>query len=233
VLDRLGRAAAGHPLRTLAVWVVLLGSSGALSAGAIGGADIFSRLTTDAFGISGEATEADDRLDASADETVTLLVSGVDPTTPRLVELADAIGDELEPLDVDYLNPLAVPLPPGVEPPPELAALYADDGNGVLLLTSSADEAALQRATGILHDGARQLRDELGVTAEVGSRALLVESLTEISESDLARGEAVALPIALAVMLLVFGGFLAAGLPLLAAIVSVVCGLGALYGFSY
>jgi RND superfamily putative drug exporter len=233
MLDRLGRAAARHPLRTIAVWLIVCGFCGALAAGAIGGADIFSRLTTDAFNISGEATEADDLLDASADETVTLLIHGVDPRSDRLAELTDAIAEELDPLEVDLLNPLAIPLPDGVAPPPELAALYADDGRGLLLAASSADEAALDRATGILQDAAGELRTELGATAEVGSRALLVESLTEISESDLARGEAVALPIALGVMLLVFGGFLAAGLPLLAAIASVVTGLGVLYGFSY
>jgi uncharacterized membrane protein YdfJ with MMPL/SSD domain len=232
VLDRLGRAAARHPVRVIAVWLVLCGFCGALALGVFG-TDIFSRLTTDAFGISGEASEADDLLDGSADETVTLLVHGIDPASPRLAERAAALRAELAPLDVEFLNPLSLQLPPGAEPPPEVAALFSDDGRGVLLVAASADGAELDRATGILQDGARELRDEIGVTAEVGSRALLVESLTEISESDLARGEAVALPIALAVMLLVFGGFLAAGLPLLAAIASVMGGLGVLYGFSF
>ena len=48
-------------------------------------------------------------------------------------------------------------------------------------------------------------------TLEVGGGRLLVDSIVEISENDLKRGEAVALPIALVVMLVVFGGFIAAG----------------------
>ena len=92
MLDRLGRTAARHPLRVLAVWVLLGGFCGALALGAFG-TDIFSRLTTDAFSISGEATEADDLLDASADETVTLLIHGIDPDSARLAELTEALAD--------------------------------------------------------------------------------------------------------------------------------------------
>src|SRR3546814_386610 len=66
-----------------------------------------------------------------------------------------------------------------------------------------------------------------------GFTALLVHSIIETSERDLQRGEAVALPIALLVMLVVFGGFLAAGMPLLGAGVSIVGGLGALFGFTF
>ncbi|MDQ4138739.1 MAG: MMPL family transporter, partial [Actinomycetota bacterium] len=232
VLERLGRAAARHPLRTVAAWLLACGFCGAVVFGAFG-TDVFARLTSDAFSITGEAGDADDLLDESASETVTLLVHGVDPDSARLADLGESIEAELEPLDVEVMNPLAVELPPGVQPPPELASLYADDGRGILLVVSSANEADLESATARLQVGAQQIRDDLGATAEVGSRQLLVDSLTEISESDLARGEAVALPIALAVMLLVFGGFLAAGLPLVAAMSSVLGGLGALYGFSY
>ena len=81
---------------------------------------------------------------------------------------------------------------------------------------------------------ADEIRDAFpGSIAEVGSSALLVDSIVAISESDLQRGEAVALPIALIVMLVVFGGFLAAGMPLVGAIVSILGGLGALFGFTY
>ena len=187
MLDRLGRAAARFPLRTITVWLVLCAFCGALAAGAIGGADIFSRLTSDAFDISGEANEADGLLDESADETVTLLVHGVDPADPRLAGVSRGIADDLSRLEVEFTDPLAVELPAGVPPPPELASLFSDDGRGVLFVASSSDETDLHEATEVLQRSAAQLRDELAVTAEVGSRQLLVDSLTEISESDLAR----------------------------------------------
>ena len=180
MLERLGRAAARHPLRTIAAWLLVCGFWGALVFGAFG-TDIFARLTSDAFSISGEASEADDLLDESADETVTLLVHGVDLQSPRVAEIVASIEAEVAPLDVELMNPLAVELPTGVAPPPELAALYADDGRGFLLVASSADEADLDFATASLEVAAEDIRDDLGATAEVGSRKLLVESLTEIS----------------------------------------------------
>ena len=77
-----------------------------------------------------------------ADETVTLLVHGLDPASPRLAEILASIEAEVKPLDVELMNPLAVQLPPGVAPPPELASLYADDGRGLLLVASSAKVAS-------------------------------------------------------------------------------------------
>ena len=52
-------------------------------------------------------------------------------------------------------------------------------------------------------------------------------------EKDLVRGELIALPISLLVMVLVFGGFLAAGMPIVGAIASIGGGLATLLGFSY
>ena len=76
------------------------------------------------------------------------------------------------------------------------------------------DAATVDRVVAELRHTAAQLRAEFpGSTALVGGGSLLVDSIVKISASDLERGEAVALPIALVVMLLVFGGFLAAGHP--------------------
>ncbi len=119
MLERLGRVAARSPLRTIAAWLLVCGFCGALVLGAFG-TNIFDRLTSDAFSISGEASEADDLLDESADETVTLLVHGVDPATPRLAEILTGIEAEVEQLDVEVTNPLGVKVAPGVQAPPEL-----------------------------------------------------------------------------------------------------------------
>src|SRR5699024_4091296 len=77
--------------------------------------------------------------------------------------------------------------------------------------------------------------DDLGDDARVlvSSNTLLTDSIVGQMQSDLTRGEAVALPISLLVMVIVFGGFLAAGMPLAGAIASIAGGLGALLGFSH
>ena len=72
-----------------------------------------------------------------------------------------------------------------------------------------------------------------GVTGVVGGTPLIVDAITEQVESDLRTGEAIALPIALLIMVLVFGGFLAASMPMAGAIASISGGLAALLAFSY
>ena len=87
----------------------------------------------------------------------------------------------------------------------------------------------------------RQLQvaaDEIGqldpdAQVEVGGTPLVVESLVAVAESDLQKGELIALPIALLVMLIIFGGFLAAGIPLVGAIASIIGALGMLYAFTF
>ena len=135
---------------------------------------------------------------------------------------------------------LVPPLPDG-SPNPQVANLFAADGDGVLFVAAVSTTEhegdfgdVVDRVDSELFQTADEIREAFpDATAEVGSSGLLVDSIIEISESDLQRGEAVALPIALIVMLVAFGGFLAAGMPLVGAIVSILGGLGALFGFTY
>ena len=72
-----------------------------------------------------------------------------------------------------------------------------------------------------------------GARGEVGGVDQLIEAITGQVEEDLRGGELIALPLSLAVMVFVFGGFLAAGIPILGAIASVAGALASLLGFSY
>lgn len=205
-LARLSGASARHPFRTLVAWVVVLGTAIALALVGVTGEDLFDRLGSDGGSWSkGESSEADDLL-AGTDDRVTLLVHGLDPADPAFVALVSDLG-------------------PG---------LPAEDGRGVLLGASVPAGGDVDGVVEDLRATADDIRAEFpDAIAEVGSSALLVHSIVATSESDLQRGEAVALPVALLVMLVVFGGFLAAGMPLLGAVVSIVGGLGALFGFTY
>ncbi|WP_309710344.1 MMPL family transporter [Pseudolysinimonas sp.] len=242
-LGRIAEASARHPFRTLTAWVVILGSAIALAIVGVTGEDLFDRLGSDGGSWSnGESAEADQLLDGTAAETVTLLVYGVDPADPELAGIVADLGERVEEIPgAALVNPLLLPLLPDGSRDPRVAGLFADDGDGVLLVGSvSTTEyvgdfgATLDEVTAELRSAAAEIRDAVpGSVAEAGSADLLVESIIETSESDLQRGEAVALPIALLVMLVVFGGFLAAGIPLIGAIVSIVGGLGALFGFTY
>ncbi len=72
-----------------------------------------------------------------------------------------------------------------------------------------------------------------GATYRVGGVPELVDEINDHVETDLRVGEAVALPLSLLVMVVVFGGLLTAGMPILGAIASIGGGLAVLLAFSY
>lgn len=238
LLARVSGASARHPFRTLAAWVVVLGTAIAVALVGVTGEDLFDRLGSDGSSWSnGESAEADDLLAGSGGESATLLVHEIDTTDAGLAALTADLAARIADIPgASLTDPLPLPRQSDGSPNPLVAGLFADDGDGVLLIATIDAEHAeeMDAVVAELRRGADDIHAEFpDAVAEVGSGSLLVHSIIEMSENDLQRGEAVALPIALVVMLVVFGGFLAAGMPLLGAIVSIVGGLGALFGFTY
>ena len=72
-----------------------------------------------------------------------------------------------------------------------------------------------------------------GASADVGGGRQLLDAITNQIEVDLRRGEGIAIPLSFLVMLMVFGGFVAAGMPIAGAIASIAGGLASLFGFSH
>lgn len=243
-LSRLATASARRPVVTLAAWVLALGVAGALALGGVGGDTLFQRLKSEAPTAAGQASEGSDILagDGRATESLTLVAHGIDPQDATAAEATAALAQRAADLpDTELVDPLAVPRLPDGTVVPALAPLIADDGDGFLVTGTVSgrdggdpDPATVDDLLAELTTTADALRADFpGATVEVGGGTLLVDSIVHMSEQDLQRGETVALPIALLVMLLVFGGFIAAGIPLVGAIAAILGGLGALFGFTF
>ena len=238
-LAALGRASARHPFVVIVIWLLVLGAAGAFALGGVGGQTLFQRLADGIPKVDGESQHGQDLLTSNSGTTrLTLLVHGVDVDSPRLASIATDLGGDLRDVPhVAYTDPLAVPTLPDGSRAPQLAPLFSADGKGVLFAAAIADHPTAtqqDRVRHLLEHARDEVRDAFPhATAEVGGGNLLADSLQGISENDLRRGETVALPIALVVMLFVFGGFLAAGLPLVGAGASIVGALGALFAFTY
>ena len=237
VLARLAAAIARRPWRVLALWaLVVLGC--ALPALGVVGEGLFARLTSGAVTVPGPAREGSDRLEAEDPRGPSVLLQ-LERVDPEGAEAQQALGDLTADLAaLDGVAEVTAPLlgAPGA-PPGAAEALIGEDGSSALVTAVLADGLGAARETEVLDAVAERLRaveGELpGSSARVESLADLDEVFSEQVERDLRTGEAVALPISLAVMVVVFGGFLAAGIPLLGALVSIAGGLGALLGFSY
>ncbi|MDH6236756.1 MMPL family transporter [Cryobacterium sp. CG_9.6] len=245
MLRTLGVFVARHRLSALLLWVVVIGASVATALVGVTGESLFQRLSSAGPSVAGEASEAADLLQsktAGDTESLSLLVHDVDLSAPELARVLSAATVDLTAIDgvTAVVNPLSVPPLASGQPNPAVAPLLADDGTGLLLnvemATTDGDLSAVvldavQERLGVAAEEIQNL--DSGAVAEVGGTPLLVESLVAVAEADLQKGELIALPIALAVMLVIFGGFLAAGIPLIGAIASILGALGALWGFSY
>ncbi|WP_078382741.1 MMPL family transporter [Sutcliffiella halmapala] len=77
------------------------------------------------------------------------------------------------------------------------------------------------------------LSNEDGLTVSMTGGPVIEEDLNVASQKDLAKAEMIALPIALIILLLAFGSLIAAGIPLLIGIVSIVSTMGIMYFFSH
>lgn len=243
VFDSLGRTVARHPRRTIAVWAVVTAACFALALLGVGGETLFDRLSTGAPQVPGSESDRADAIleeESTSGSSLSLAVQGVDPLDPDLADpLAEAREDLLA---VDGVLSVIDPymLPEGPQGP-AAAPLLAADGEGFLVVVEiepGLDEEAEEQALAEVEAGLDALTAELadavpGATGQVGGASLIVEEITGQVEEDLATGETVALPIALVVMVLVFGGFLSAAMPMAGAFASIAGGLGAVFLLSH
>ncbi len=243
MLTALARSIAHHPWRYLVAWVLVV-SAALLPALGVVGDGLFSRLTSGQASVPGEARTGGELLEEAEPSGPTVLAQvdgpGADPADPAVQRaLASAVADLAARDDVAVAAAPLAPVP-GVSPgvPPEVAAsLTATDGEGVLVTVSlqpdlsEADEDAAMDAVATRLEAIGG--DLPGADVRVASTAGLDEVFSEVVEKDLTTGEAVALPLSLLVMVVVFGGLLAAGIPLVGALVSIAGGLGALTAFTH
>jgi uncharacterized membrane protein YdfJ with MMPL/SSD domain len=238
-LGRIGAAAARHPLLFLGSWVLVLAVILGTAILGLGGQSLFGRLSSGAPSVHEESYRGQQQLTPRTKSTTyTLLIHNVDLGSPTLATLASSVGAQAAHLSrTRYLDPLAIPPRADGSRQPAVAPLFSTDGRGVLLSVSTlgvgtaAPTATAEKQVRSLlqHTAATARADFPHATVSVGGGSLLLDSLLGQSSKDLEKGETVALPIALVVMLVVFGGFIAAGLPLLGAIASILGSFGALF----
>lgn len=246
MFDRLARAVSHHPRRTAVIWLVVIVASFAIALVGVTGSGLFDRLQSGEPRVPGsESLEGREVLEEASDAgpAITLLLRDVDVSTP---EAAQEVSTALDPARADLA---AIPgvkavidpfiLPGGLENP-AAALLVSENQDGFLMAVDlepdlsdeeekAAEEAVIERLDQVPDDLATVAPDASGI---VTSDALITESVTSQVEQDLKTGELIALPISLLIMVVVFGGFLAAGMPTLGAIASIGGGMLALYGFT-
>ena len=224
--ETVARASSRHPWRTVGVWLLVIVSMGALSNALL--ADVLNQDI--AFTNSPESVQAQDILDAQFPDTrqnedvVFYLVGSETLTTddPAFQDKVRELESAIEELGTDDLA-----APPtsylDIPDPEQAAGLISASGHWTLIQTPLADSDA-----GIVEDvravAGRVAGD--GFQIEVAGNAALNADFTDLAEEDAKKGEAIGLGAALIVLIIVFGAFLAALLPIVMAVFAIAVALG-------
>ncbi|HET8595336.1 MAG TPA: MMPL family transporter [Intrasporangium sp.] len=240
-LVRLGRLVAGHPKRWLVAWVVVTIACFAVAVGGVTGQSLFNRLHSGDPSVGGEAQRARnviESIEPSLDNLM-LQVRGADLTDPALVK--QAADRTLEIRNISGVHEVRSPLlsPKGIGDPsvaPLLAGGSAASGGFITVvdfqpgLTKDQQKAAEGQVTTALDRVASTFP---GASGSVGGVQPVIDAITSTVERDLLRGEGIALPLTFIVMFFVFGGFVAAGMPVVGAVAAIGGALLSLFGFSH
>ena len=243
---------ARRPRFVLIAWIIAAIGLYLLATVGVGGGNLFDRASTSLPRAQGaDSAKVYDFRTAHPSETtgpmLTAEFTGLAPSDPSLAAPMTALANEL----AARPGVIAIVWSQGVVPGPEAAqgpgtgsavtpaTLVSADGKAFLLTVSYVkfpDEAAATQEGQQVESLIKAATGSWPAphpTVRVYSNPLLYNDFTTQIEKDLVTGEAVALPIALLVMVFVFGGFLAASAPLIGAVASIAGGLAVLFGFSY
>jgi RND superfamily putative drug exporter len=215
-IGRLGGFCFRHRWVVLACWLV------ALVAGVAAAGQVFNRLGEGEPAYAPESVQAGRVLDQVSDrgDDVIAVVEGVDPLELDTRGAVDRASAEVR----RFAGVVEVDDP-----------VPATDGTGLALRVTLAklDGDAEDEAVDQVSDRLRSLADEVpGATVRLGGGAILDQEISEANQADLLTAELRAFPLTALVMVFVFAGLLAAGLPLLATLATMAGAFGVLFAFS-
>ena len=218
-MRRLGAFVVRRRRLVIMTWIAVLFVTAAI------GSSAFSVLSSE-FG-AGTSTESGrvahqlDKLEETGGQ-VAIIADGIDVADPNVKR---SITEGLAPIrSLEGVLDVTDPWSSGLD------ALRSSDGRAALVVVTLAGGLDEEKELA-LAESIEKLADRLEAPKVlVGGGVLVGETFKSASESDLLRGEAIALPIAILAMVFLLGGLAAAGMPLLVAIGGVLTTLAVLVG---
>jgi putative drug exporter of the RND superfamily len=199
-------------------WLVVMLWLAVVTGGMLAAGTVFERLD-DTNQLAGtESGTAREVLKGAADRggDVIALWEGVDPRSPILGRVPGELA--------------AIPGVKQVQAP-----VTADNGKGVAIEVDFAlgDNALRRKAVDAVSERLRALAHDVpGTTVRLGGSEVMGRQINAKVQDDLNRAEFSSLPATVVVMVIVFAGLLAAGVPLLATLATVSGAFAVLLGFS-
>ncbi|WP_135457441.1 MMPL family transporter [Mycobacterium sp. DL99] len=226
MLHRIAHLAIAAPRRVLAVAVLAMVAAG------IFGIPVANSLSAGGFqDPTSESAQATQLLsDKFARGDMQLLISVTDENAGANGTAALAAGTEIagrlkaSPYVTEVSSAWTLP-------PPAAATLISKDGKtGLILAGITGGESGAQKHAKELT--AQLVHDRKGVTVRAGGEAMIYVQINGQSEKDLLMMESIAIPLSFLVLVWVFGGLLAAALPLAVGGFAILGSLAVLRGFT-
>ncbi len=224
MFERLAHLVVRRKRATLVLFVV-----GLVAAGVLGGG-VFSRLQASGFDDPGS--------ESAAAATYLRDTFGVaDPVAVLAVETRDGLDAQAAPATALVKK---VEAEPGVTQvvsywtsgkPAPLAGTDGRTGQVLVFADAGATEVQQEEIAQRILDGYGGERDG-GLVVHVGGAPVVNTAIGETVSSDLARAEAIAIPLTVVLLILVFGSLVAAGLPFLVAAGAVLGSFAVLFGLT-
>jgi RND superfamily putative drug exporter len=231
--ETLARASSRHPWRTIGIWAVILIAGFVMS-----GVLLSDALTTDFdFTNNPEAKRAQQILQQEQlqrdllPETVVLTGPDGAVQDQAFVQTLNAALDDFRALGPDVVTqvPSSFPLSAQEQSDPQVAALGpipSEDGTSVLFTMILAGDAD-QSAEHVPQLEAIRDRYSTGTTRMyMLGQSTSTEDFKKISEEDLQKGETIGIVVAIIVLLIVFGSFVAGVTPLIMGFFAIVVATG-------
>jgi RND superfamily putative drug exporter len=210
-----------RPALVIVLWIAIVGAGFGVGVG------VFQRLVSDVGTVPGsESARAAARLDAAAPEpgSITAVVSGRPASDPALRSSVDQAVADLR--SMPGVADVSGPLP-------------ASDGGALLIEATLRPPDDTGSGDSVEESGkaaaARLERIETtssGIQVAVAGGPITDSDFNTQAQSDVKQAELVSMPVVLILLLLIFGGLIAAGLPLLISVVGIGTAFGILYLFS-
>jgi putative drug exporter of the RND superfamily len=220
-------------------WIVLAAWLAIAVGGFLASGSVFNGLKSTPGTNSLESVHAYSILDKQSQVGDDVLgeVTGVDPKSEAVRTAVTSAAAQIK--TIDGVRGVATPYDAGL-PAAQAAGLTAKDGSGVLIdvtldrLSNDGESTTTDAVTAQMKSLESTLRGAAPpARVLVGGSAVLGSEVNDQVQHDLSLAEELSLPITLVVLIFVFGGVVAAGLPVFAAILSVFAAMLALIGFEH
>ncbi|MEN3304410.1 MAG: putative drug exporter of the superfamily [Micromonosporaceae bacterium] len=218
-------------------WWVLAGWLAVVALGVIAAGPVVDSLASGETPKNVESVQAQAAIDAAGGTggEVIGLVDGIDPTAPAAREAVGRAAADLSSrtdvrrVDTPYSGAQAAQ-----------AAYLSDDRQAAAIVVTLAPldqkrrDQTIDAVTERLHRLGTELRaaGQAQARVRVGGQLAIDHAAVAAEEHDLGTGEELSLPLTLLALVVVFAGLVAAGLPVLGAIVSIASAMLMLLGFS-